>query len=196
MEAIILNGFVTYFTPAVFVGASLFGDAAIIAAFVFALRTHVPIWEVLSAALLGTITADMVWYSFGKHILALLKGRFSHYYEKQERMFRVINKFVPVEKPWLLLLITKFLYGTRILTVIYLSLNRVTFRKFIVFDAFITFIYLGVLFIFTKLAVFGTHKLLASMNDIGIALLALVISFIVVRVFSKWITERFQVKKS
>ena len=192
IEAIILHNLIMYLPPAVFVVAAFFGDAGIVASFVFALRTQVPILEVLLAAVLGTLIADTIWYYFGKSILSFLRKRFHRYYKNEERMLKAVNKYIPANKPGRLLLVTKFMYGTRVLTIIYLSFNRLAFKRFALLDSIATFFYLGTLFIATKLFVVGTYKLLSSVNDVVIALIALVLSFILVRAISEWLIKKVQ----
>ena len=92
-----------------------------------------------------------------------------------------------------MLLFIKFLYGTRILTILYLSMQRLRLGTFLLFDLIGTMLWLAVIVSLGYLVgrSVGIEGVVTSVQKAEVALLLLLALFFVVRFGSKWITRRF-----
>jgi len=92
------------------------------------------------ATFISTIMADLTWFLLGRHGIQKhrLFERHKHRYKKISKFIRKISK-----SEFKLLLITKFIYGTRIFSIIYLSLEGLSISKFLKLNFFVVSIWLS-----------------------------------------------------
>jgi len=95
------------------------------------------------------------------------------------------------EKPFLSLLFIKFLYGTRILTIAYLTLKKIRFFTFAIFDAMGTIFWLAVMISIGWLAGKGVANVIPLYNEmLEYSILILVVLILIVKVISLWAKKR------
>lgn len=117
----------------VFFGAFLFGETLIIPAAVVAAQGHYSIFAVAGWSYLGTITSDAIWFSCAQPLSRILK-RNEKWNDRYGTALAWIDKRFG-ERPERALLFIKFVYGTRIATLMYLALRPLGFRRFVAFNA-------------------------------------------------------------
>ena len=109
------------------------GEEAIIFFSILAGQDIISIWEVIIIGALGVLLVDHILFWIGK----------SKYFSKihQWAMFkkgsRVFNKFLHKmhhEKPFLVLFLTKFIFGLRHISVLSISARGMKLRKFFLYD--------------------------------------------------------------
>lgn len=129
----------------VFLGTFLLGENIILAACIFAATKPDTFSGTLTTAFLATLAADIFWYLLTVHVLA--KTRFA-------RPFRNRATADTTRLPWhiihrspaLVLLVIKFLVGVRILLSVSIILKtRLSFRKFLLFDALGAVLFIAIL---------------------------------------------------
>lgn len=178
----------TYQLPAVFLGAFVGGEGIIITTSFLASRLNWNMASVFTDALLGTVLSDVTWYYGGRYILTRMK-RWEDYRTRHQATLTQIEKKAG-QRPWLLLLYIKFLYGTRILTVLYLSLRRVSIASFVLFDTLGTMVWLVVVMTIGWLAERGAINLIPFLDTLEHALIILIIAIITVKLMSLWIAKQ------
>jgi len=193
-EELLLHFLTIYKIPTVFIGSFLFGETIIISASVIAFRLDWPIFSVFAAAFFGTVISDMIWYTLGKKILHFSKMRGTSLYEKYQHRFDALAKLIPFEKPFFVLLYIKFLYGTRILTLLYLSMHRMKMTKFIVFETIGTVIWLGSLMLIAFLSASGVSSAIHAFHQYTIIVTAVAVALIITKALSIWITRETEKK--
>ncbi len=186
------SGIVTYGWIGLFFGAFFFGETVIIssALVVFAQGLSVPI--AFGIAFLGTILSDTVWFLLGTSVVRKRLERNGTWQKNQHfiaRLNTVFGRF-----PFLILLVIKFLYGTRILTIVYLSVRKLPLWQFIVFNAAGTVLWLSVLFGLSYAAVHAAISIDGTLSTIQIVVMSAVTVFIVVKLVNLWITKRLDNK--
>ena len=173
---------------AVFSLAFFFGDTAVMAAAYVAAQLEWSVVAVFLMALLGTVTADTLWFYFGRKILLRLHkwNKLKHKYE------RVVKKLERMSERHLLLslLYVKFLYGTRIVTILYLSWRRITIPKFIMYDTLGVIGWLLVLLPIGWLAGKGVANFVPIIDSAAYFLLALVVMVLLVRFVSSKVSDK------
>lgn len=173
-----------YRLVAVFLGAALFGETVIISSAFLAAKGVFSLASVFSLTFLGTIVSDSIWFYFGSNII-----NFSRKSEKYKDYILKIEK-ITGNKTFLALLFIKFLYGTRILTIIYLSIKRISFIRFLIFNTLGTLIWLPVIIGIGWFAGKGLINLIPLFNRIEYILVTLVLLIVIVKMVTIWLTEK------
>lgn len=134
---------ITYQFPAIFLGSVIFGETIILAAAFLAGQGMWSIYTVFWVTFLGTISSDCVWFYFGRR----LSKKSDEWQEKQAKYKKLLAFLERLThgRAFLSLLFIKFLYGTRIITIMYLSIHKLRFRTFLLFNAIGTFFWLLVM---------------------------------------------------
>lgn len=117
---------------ALFVGAFIFGETIIIPSGFLASQGLMDVRTIFLVTLLATIISDSVWYFFGDKILHK-KLREASFHHKYERVIGLVDRLAG-KRPILALFPIKLIYGTRILTIIYLSAKKIPFWMFALVD--------------------------------------------------------------
>ena len=128
---------------AVFVGTFLLGESVILAAAAMAGQGTWPVTWVAGWAFAGTVISDVAWFTAANRGIAAL-GRNPERARKLDVHARRLDRWTGA-RPCRALLFIKFVYGTRILSIAYLSLRKVSRRRFASFDAAGTAIWLAVI---------------------------------------------------
>lgn len=139
----ILHLLTTYHFFAIFIGAVILGETIILGAAFLAGQGVWSIYTVFVLTFLGTVLSDCVWFFLGKKMT--LKSR-----EWQEKQAKYRSLLAGLERltrgrAFLSLLFIKFLYGTRIITIMYLAVHSMRFRTFLLFNGIGTLLWLLVL---------------------------------------------------
>lgn len=184
----IINLLSLYQLPAIFIGSFLFGETVIItAAFLSAQGLWSPI-NVFWLSLVGTIASDSLWFIFGRRIL-LFFHRWEKYKEQSEKLLVTLER-ITGKRPFLSLLFIKFLYGTRILTIMYLSVRRMSFPTFAIFDTIGSALWLTAIISIGWLAGKSIVNLVPFLNKFGYALLFLIAIILIFRFATTWLTKK------
>lgn len=187
MSTFIETLLLSYQLPAIFLGAFFFGETVILTA---AFLSGHGIWSLSNVFLLsfaGTIVSDGMWFLFGQFFFRLARKRI----DNQEKYLQLITKLDTItgQKPFLSLLFIKFLYGTRILTILYLSIRKIGFWTFIVFDALGTVLWLIVMISIGWLAGKGISNFIPFVQKTEYALLAIALLVVIFKLTTLWIQK-------
>jgi membrane protein DedA with SNARE-associated domain len=127
----------TFFIP--LLGAFFGGEETILVISMLTATGALSFPEVVLFSFLGTMLSDACWFQFGRYAM-----------ERLERRPNIKNKFVMVAdfirtvargRTFVALLITKFLYGTRIIMIFYLGKIQLSFRQFMLYNSVVTAIW-------------------------------------------------------
>ena len=187
MQEFITQMLIQYQFLALFAGAVFFGETVILMASFLAAQGSWSVWNVFWIALVGTIVSDCVWFLLGDWIMH--RESFQKHQAKYERLVMKLDKKIG-NRPYLSLLIIKFLYGTRILTIIYLSFRKIKFWQFLVFDFLGTSFWLVIVMAIGWLAGKGYTQVIEIFHSIGYGLSALILFFILYRIVNVWISKK------
>jgi membrane protein DedA with SNARE-associated domain len=177
-----------YQLPAIFIGAFFFGETVIItAAFLSAKGVWSPV-NVFWLAFLGTILSDSLWFIGGRYFLTIIH-RWEKYQHKYGKFIKGLEK-VSGKRPFLVLLFIKFLYGTRILTIIYLSVRKISFLSFLIFDALGAILWLAVMIFMGWLVGKGTTDIIPFLNKAEYGLSFLFLIIIGFKMITLWLEKK------
>jgi membrane protein DedA with SNARE-associated domain len=172
----------------VLIGSFFFGESVIISSGFLSATGLWPIQNVYILALIGTIVSDSVWFLCGH----LLLSKTQRLQQSSERYTRIITKIERVtgDKPFLILLFIKFLYGTRILTIVYLAHRKMRFATFVLFDFLGTIFWLGIMLGIGWLAGREIVNVLPHVRQFEYAFTILVAAAIIGKLLNLWISSR------
>lgn len=176
----------------VFLGSFFFGETVILSGSYLAGQGIWSLWTVYLWALLGTLAADAAWFYFGPRALRLMH-RWEKVKQKHEAIVSALQKHTG-NKPFLSMLFIKFLYGTRILTIIYLSSVKVRFWTFMFFDLIGTAVWLVVMVGAGWLAGKGLADVLPAVRSFEYLLTGLVALMIIFKLVTSWLEKRIAKK--
>lgn len=138
-----LSSLIAYRSWIVFAGTFFFGDSIVLAAGALAAQGHWAVWSVFGWALLGTVMSDTLWFSMSGRTLARIR-RDPERLIRFDRLVARLDVWVG-DHPHRGLLFIKLLYGTRVLSLVYMSVRAVPRRTFVLFDAIGATVWLAVL---------------------------------------------------
>lgn len=177
-----------YEFPALFFGGFFFGETVIIPAAFLAGQNILSLQEVFWVTFLGTVIADTLWFIAGPPLF-----RFAHRFEwiaaRSESVLKRVKELY-ADQPFRALLVSKFVYGTRILTVIYLSFEKVSAVRFLLVNLASTFLWLVAIVAIGWLAGKSIVNLIPFVSDVTYALLIILLLIMGFKLAPLWLQKR------
>jgi len=168
--------------PVLFFIGSIIGGEEVILTFAFMVAqgfsTEI---DLFIYCYLGTMFSDVCWFLSGRHFFKKMSffERLSVKYNKVVHFLKKVSK-----KPFVLLFITKFIYGTRVFTIIYVGLEGLKLSKFFLYNIFVVLAWLPIVLSVGWLAGRGMSGILNIYENTGLALLGILV-FIIVTVLTR-----------
>lgn len=188
----LIVAFIESYAPLVcMIGAFFGGDAIIIFLSSLSGQGLISFWTIIFFCSLGTISSDVMWFFIGRTRLTGKIISIKQLNSGYSKIERILKKFGTSD--FLLLLIVKFIYGIRIIAIIYFSRERKNFFRFVNYNS------IAVLVITLFVASLGwmAGKGISSyvniyenfMTAIKIIVIFLVIFFILKSFIKKWLLK-------
>lgn len=122
-----------------FMGALLGGEETVLLLAAFAARDLYPVWIVFVFCFLGVFVADAIWFYIGRlEVISKLKN--TKYFKSHSENARDFLDRKVKSNHFTLLMSTKFLYGLRLITIMYLG-RRMKFRQFLWYNSIVAAIW-------------------------------------------------------
>jgi membrane protein DedA with SNARE-associated domain len=166
----------------IFLGAAFGGEVAVISLAFLAAQGVFPFPSYLGIAFLGTLFSDSIWFILGRTKTA--EKIVDHKYAKKTIVviFEAIKK-ISKGNHLFAFIFAKFLIGTRIVVIFYISKTKIAFLKFIKNDLLAIFIWLSILSLIGVLSGLGFDYLSSVLKNvyagIGFVVLVLLLFFVV-----------------
>lgn len=122
--------------------AALIGGEEVMIPLAFLVGTG--LWDLQTLFLgcfLGTVLSDALWFLLGRHGLQNNK-LFKRHKSKYEKIVGFLKKIS--KKDFVILLVTKFIYGTRIFTILHFGVSEITKTKFLIMNSAVILIWLPI----------------------------------------------------
>ena len=188
MDLSIISLLSTYQLPAIFLGAFFFGETVILTAAFLAGQGTWSIESVFWLSLAGTVISDSLWFLLGQTFFKFTK-RWEKYQDQYQTFLIKLEK-ITGQRPFLSLLFIKFLYGTRILTILYLSIREVRFFTFLLFNTVGTILWLLVIISVGWLVGRGATNITDVFYKVEYALTALVLLIVFFKIMTTWLSKK------
>ena len=192
MDPSIINLLSTYQLPAIFLGAFFFGETVILTAAFLAGQGTWSIESVFWLSLAGTVTSDSLWFLLGQTFFKFTK-RWEKYQDQYQTFLIKLEK-ITGQRPFLSLLFIKFLYGTRILTILYLSIRKVRYATFLLFNTVGTILWLSVMIFVGWLVGRGVGNAVQIFSRVEYIVTALVLLIVFFRIMTTWLSKKIAKK--
>ena len=176
----------------IFLGAAFGGEVAMIALSFLAAQKIFPFWPFFILSFVGVISSDTLWFFMGRTKIA--EKIFSHRYAN-DTVFLITEAIRKISRGnhLLALIFTKFLIGTRVVLIFYISRTKMVFENFFYYDLVAILVWLAVLIPIGFLSGLGFTYISGILESIyaGIGFVLLVLIIVVImqiwlkRVFTK-----------
>lgn len=193
-----LNSLLPFFSEygiLILILSGILGGEEIIIGLVFLSATGLfPLWWILVFVTLGELMSDFTIFS-----LAKLKffQKFKRI-EKLTRLYEKADKFIikiSKESTFLTILYSKFIYGTRIFTLVYLSSKKVQWKKFILSEFLVLIVWMSITVAVGWFVSASIQQLSSIFKNIEFTLLLLLICVIFIIMIKKWIQKKLLQKQ-
>ena len=191
----ILEGHPLYEYLLPFFGAAIAGEGAVLTVAGLAATGAFPATQVFIMSFLGTMCSDLMWFLIGRSNWWLSVGERKYLKKGFGKIAETIQN-ISRGKHFSALIITKFLYGTRIIMLLYLNRTHLRLKKFIFYNAVATALWLLVLVPAGYFAGQGFLDLIKIIKNFEIALAILVVLVVAFYIIRKWVDQRFIEKRN
>lgn len=118
----------------VFFGTMIAGEIVILPSVFLASLSVLNIYVVVLLCLMGIMISDNLWYFIGRKFKTKLSylGRYFYHYKYQKRVTVFGEKFIDHYKKYLVM--SKFIYGFRIITLLTAGYQKIPYKKFITYN--------------------------------------------------------------
>lgn len=178
-----------------FVGAFFGGEETILTLSFLAGQGIMSAWLVFAGCLAGTLSSDAAWFALGRSRLAdkILGWKIFHRgYQKVENIFHKTTKGNII----IMILIGKFLYGTRIITIMYMARRKMSLARFNLYNTIIVTLWLGVIIPIGWSAGKGFSRTVNILHDFERATMVLILLLVLVYLarlaISRWLRDRYE----
>lgn len=174
-------------------GAFFGGEETILSLAYLSGQGLMPVSIVFVACLVGTVASDSFWFYAARHKFvdqALKYKYFSKGYSKAASIFYKSFKSNLLVK----LLLIKFMYGLRIVTMFYLSREKMSFKEFSFYNTIVIFIWLIINVVVGWSAGRGFSKAINILADTQKGLMLLIALIILINLF-KWLFNKLFIKE-
>lgn len=187
--------FIEYSYIICFLGAFIGGEETILALSIIAAQGYLQIWVVFIFCYLGIFASDTMWFFIGR-IKSLSKFKKNKTINKSYK--KAINLIEKTSKNqnFLLLLITKFIYGIRISTIMYVGRHRLSYKKFAFFNSIIIFIWMLIIVGAGWLAGKGFSVIIQTYKNLQLAIIILAIAIIVFYIIRILISKILKIEEN
>ncbi len=171
----------------IFLGAAFGGEAAIITLSFLAAQKFFPLLPFFLVSYVGTLSSDALWFAMGRTKLA---AKITDHRHVSKTVFMIMEAIRKVSRGSHLLAIifTKFLIGTRVVLILYVSKTNITLRDFMRYDLIAILIWIVVVIPIGLLAGLGYNYISKTLENIyagiGFALFILIV-FVLLQIYLK-----------
>ena len=168
------------------------GEVAILTLGFFAGQGTLPLLNIIIGSALGMITLDSFWFLIMRSpFTKKIKNRIeiSEKYKKLESKIEMFSQKNDIA----ILLVSKILIGTRILALAYISIRKISFQKFILFDGSATLLWAIILGCLGWFSGLGFYTLSTVKHNVAFG--SLYISITAIIIYSCfWLIRRWIIK--
>ncbi len=154
-----------------------------------------PLWIVLVFVPMGTFICDVFFFSLEKTRFVKRIKEWKYFSKGYEKLDAHIGKLTK-DRHIHTLFYTKFIYGTRIVTLIFLGLKEIKYSKFFKYNIVVTIIWALIVIPLGYLAGKGYQIIVDVFRSVELGLLFILILVIVFFTIKKWISNKLAKKSA
>jgi len=174
----------SYFLIVAIIGTILSGNLFVILIATLSGQGIFTYWQVLVVSLIGTFIADTIWFNMGKTkpLKDIIKR--PHFLYNYHHIKKILRRSTEKNK-FLVFLGSKFIYGTRIITLMYAGRKKMHAKDFIIYNFASSSIWVTLLVTLGFLAGKGFDKFLEFFNNLRTALTVFIL--IIALIYILWL---------
>ena len=153
-----------------------------------------PFWIVLVFATLGMFVCDTFFFAVGKSRFAHRVLEFKKIKEGYKKIDESVEK-ITLKHPILLLLYTKFIYGTRIASLLFLGIKQTSWIKFLSVNLAIAMLWGLIVIPAGWLAGKGFRIILDIFRNVQLGITFVVLTIILIIIIRKWLNKKLTRKQ-
>jgi len=178
-----------------FLGGFFAGEEVIATLSFLSTQGYISIWVVFIFCFIGILLCDLFFFSIGKFKLFSSFKKFERIMKISKKVDKIVSR-LSKESPIRALLYTKFIFGTRIATLIYLGIKDITYKKFIKSDFIVGILWMSIVVSIGWFAGSSFRLIIKILGNIQIALgflvLFIVIIFIIFKILQNILLARIK----
>ena len=147
-------------------------------------RGLLKLWIVFVFGFFGIFLSDSLWFYLGKSKIIGFIKKLINLEKKIEKLDERMD-FIDKKRNFVYILATKFVYGTRIASIVYYSIKGMKYKKFLFYDFFAVLIWLVIMVPAAWFAGKGFHRALKFTRGIEILFTVILITWIVTYIINK-----------
>lgn len=158
------------------------GDGVLLSLAFLAGSGFMPLWIVFTFSIIGFFISDSVWYFIGHKSKSL---------KISKRVHKIVDRYNKLNH-FTLFLFSKVIYGTRILTVFYLS-KKLSYKRFVLYAILLNILLVSVLVSIGYYAGKGFTKFQHLFESIGFwfsFFFVMIILILISKYLFKWLAEK------
>lgn len=192
-----LMSLIPYIPLVSFIGAFIGGENFLIFMSILASQGAIPFWTMFLFFTLGIFASDSFWFFVGKlRILGHLKKLLIH--KSAKKMKQNIDKHIE-NNPFMFLLVSKFTYGIRIVSIMYLGRRGIKFSRFFIYNLIITPLLIGIISLIGWLAGKGLLEATKTVTSFKVLVFLILILtalvYLLLHFLFKYISSRIKNEK-
>jgi membrane protein DedA with SNARE-associated domain len=172
-----------------FLGGLIGGEEAIITLAFLSAAGLFPLWWIVVFSTIGVYLSDIIILFIGRSNLINNFQRLEKYSKVYQKIDYLIVK-ISKKNLFLTLLYTKFLYGTRVLTLIYLGIKKVKLTKFLIYDFIVVCIWIIPIILVGWLGGSSFRVVINVFKKIELTIILVIIFIILIILIRTWIKTK------
>ena len=174
----------------IFLGAGFGGELTLFILGFLAAQNVISVYSLIIFSFFGTFFSDTIWFLLGR--TAIIKNVIAYRYA--HTTISIINETmqrVSKGNHLITFIIAKFMVGTRILLIMYISAKNIQFQKFIFYNALAIFLWLVVIIPIGFLSGFGFAFLAEILENLYIAIGFILLVVVLLIMLEIWLKNKF-----
>lgn len=173
----------------IFFGAAFGGELALLTLAFLSAQGILPIFPLMALSFLGTFSSDMLWFVIGRTTLA--KRIISHRYASPTILIitQAVDR-VSRGNRLVALILAKFLVGTRVVLIMYVSKTDLELRRFFRYDTVAVFLWLAVVIPIGFISGLGFTYLAEVFHNLYIAAGLILLVLFMIAIIQIWFENK------
>ena len=169
---------------------AIFGDPIFIILMVLAVNLKISFLPIFAVSYIGALLGDIFWFFTARKLFKRIE-KYRIFGKPYRHLLMAVNK-VAHRNDFVTLFVSKFLYGTRIISVIYLSEKKLSFLRFAAYALIANLAWLFFIGAIGYLVGIGFSFVANVVKNIQLAITLLIIFFVIFVIVRKKINEKFE----
>jgi len=174
----------------IFFGAAFGGELALFALGFLAAQGVLHLFPLIVFSFLGTFSSDTLWFFLGRTVIfsRIISHRYAH--KTVSVVAQAVERMSRGDRLWALIF-AKFLVGTRVVLIMYVSKTELGLKKFLNYDAIAVLFWLAVVIPIGFISGLGFSYLAEIFHNLYVAIGFILLVVFIIVIIEVWIEKKF-----